>query len=609
MTEDFPKSLSNFLDEDHDIWEEENSLSKRDDARYSNVKLIASGGQKNIYSAYDTQLNREVALAELQDAIPEREAESFINEIFLTASFKHPNIIKILDFGIRKEDTPYFTMELMQNSTLNDYIKKQESNASQNLEIFLKICDAISYAHSEGIIHLDLKPANIQIGSHGEVLISDWGLSQKIEPKLKCKSKRGTPGFMAPEQSEPGALLGTKTDIYSLGALLKFLYSNVPKEKIPQSISAVINKAMSHKANLRYSKVEELKNEISNYMGGFATTAEKAGFFKELHLLFRRNLQLCWTIVTAFCLILGLSSYFLMNLKEKNLSLAESVQKLEITGRELKKSVHKEKRLNTELTDRELKVAKNLMLYPLYFSSPERSSKQAMEIYKRQDNPQNFHKEMFMIYMIRQDFESIIKDKIKAPVELISIAKKFNKKTKRPDGLLEAGDDFVDFLRAVNKLPDRFLEFKQQFMERAVCYRNDVKKPIVMSPFVVKQIIKTWNPNWDVNNLHYHLEEVKLTLRGKELIRLSNEDPWSSSLCFLRFLKINYLDFQHTGINSLSHIRGMEVESVDIRSTPIYDLHPHEATRDVNVAIIKPGQFKQEALNHLPPAVKIIEKK
>ncbi|EDM28826.1 probable threonine/tyrosine-specific protein kinase [Lentisphaera araneosa HTCC2155] len=609
MSQEFPDSLDTFLFDDQDDWAEKNPLSKRDDSRYTDVILIASGGQKNIYSAHDTKLDREVALAELQEDIPEREAESFINEIFLTASFQHPNIIKILDFGIRKEDTPYFTMELMQNSTLNDYIKKQQQNSPKNLEIFLKICDAISYAHSKGVIHLDLKPANIQVGSHGEVLISDWGLSKKIEPNLKCKSKRGTPGFMAPEQVSIGALLGPATDIYSLGTLLKFLYSKTPEDKIPQSISAVIKKAMAQEANLRYSKVQELQNEISNFMGGFATAAEDAGFLKELKLLFRRNLQLCWTIIIAFFLITGISSYLLMNLKDKNISLAEAVLKLEKTGRELQDSVHKEKRLNTELKERELSIAKNLMLYPVFFSSPAQSSQQALEIYKRQKSAKYFHKEIFMIYMIRQDFESILKEEIKAPYELIRIAQQFNKMPKRPDGLLKDRMDFINLLHSVNKLPDNFVEFKQQFMERAVCYRNDVEKPITMSHNVVKQIIKTWNPNWDLNKIDYNLEKMTLLLRGEKLTRLNNEDPWSSRLCFLRFLKINHLDLKHTGINSLSNIRGMEVESVDVRFTPVYDLHPHESTRDINVAIIRPGQFNEDALSHLPPAVKIIEKK
>lgn len=609
MSQEFPDSLDTFLFDDQDDWEEKNPLPKRDDSRYTDVILIASGGQKNIYSAHDTKLDREVALAELQNDIPDREAESFIGEIFLTASFQHPNIIKILDFGIRKEDTPYFTMELMQDSTLNDYIKKQEQSSSKNLEMFLKICDAISYAHSKGVIHLDLKPANIQVGSHGEVLISDWGLSKKIEPNLKCIRKRGTPGFMAPEQVSIGALLGPATDIYSLGALLKFLYSKTPEDKIPQSISAVIKKAMTHDANQRYSKVEELKNEISNFLGGFATAAEDAGFLKELKLLFRRNLQLCWTIIIAFFLITGISSYLLMNLKEKNHSLAEAVLKLEKTGRDLQDSVHKEKKLNNELNERELSIAKNLMLYPVYFSSPAQSSQQALEIYKRQKTVTDFHKELFMIYMIRQDFESILKEKIKAPDELVGIAQHFHGKPKRPDGLLKNHEDFINLLLTVNNLPNSFVEFKQQFMERAVCYRNDVEKPITMSHNVVKQIIKTWNPNWDLNKIDYNLEKMTLLLRGEKLTRLNNEDPWSSRLCFLRFLKINHLDLKHTGINSLSNIRGMEVESVDVRFTPVYDLHPHEATRDINVAIIRPGQFKEKALSHLPPAVKIIEKK
>ena len=91
-------------------------------------------------------------------------------------------------------------------------------------------------------------------------------------------------------------------------------------------------------------------------------------------------------------------------------------------------------------------------------------------------------------------------------------------------------------------------------MERAICYRNDVEKPVIMSPLVIKQILKAWNPEWDFNNLDYDLESMTLNLRGIELHKLNNEDAWSSKLCFLRFLKINHLDLKSTGIPSLSNI-------------------------------------------------------
>ncbi|EDM28823.1 hypothetical protein LNTAR_09639 [Lentisphaera araneosa HTCC2155] len=612
MKEGSKQSLMGLLNDLDDPWEEENQLPKKEEqeARYTYIKHIASGGQKNISSAFDTKLHRTVALAELKSDLPDQETESFIEEIFLTASFQHPNIIKILDFGIRKEDTLFFTMELMLNSNLRNHIKKNETPATQNLEIFLKICDAIAYAHSKGVIHLDLKPDNIQIGAFGEVLISDWGLSKKLGSGLKNSKSQGTPGFMAPEQTASGAELSSATDIYSLGAILSFLFSKVPENEIPQGIHAVIKKAMAQDPEERYQKVEDLKHEISNFIAGYSTNAQQAGFIKELQLLIRRNSQLCITIFTSLILITCLTAYFLLNLKDKNVNLAQSIEELEITGRKLSKSVILEKQLNTELVNRELKVAENLMQYPLYFSSPASSSQKALDIYLRQENTQTFNKKLLIILLIRQDFDKILELELKAPEELMEIIEKFAQKPKSADGVLKELKDFVELLQTMNNLPNKpFSNLKKAYMERAVYYSDDVVKPIIMSPLIIKQLIKTWNPDWDTNNLFYSIHNSSLTLRGHELSVLSDNSPYSSHYSFLRFLKFKKLDLRESNIAVMRHLNGLDLQTLDIRETQVQNLHPHKATRDISTVIINPGQFPEESINHLPPAVKIIQRK
>jgi len=189
------------------------SLSEVDD-RYSGFTEIARGGMKRIYKVFDSKINRYVAYAKLHPNSPRELHDPFVREARLTALLEHPNIISVHDIGITDEDTPYFTMELKPGQSLaklvsenmkeerggmnkpedkalsqdksSDFIFHTSSfrnSVNQLLEMFLKVCDAISYAHSKNVIHLDLKPDNVQIGEFGEVIVCDWGLGKIIGDK------------------------------------------------------------------------------------------------------------------------------------------------------------------------------------------------------------------------------------------------------------------------------------------------------------------------------------------------------------------------------------------------------------------------------------------
>ena len=164
-----------------------------------------------------------------------------------TALLEHPNIISIHDIGLNDDGKPYFTMDLKTGDSLEDILKNLYSGNQKYLQfytleelllIFLKIYDAVAYAHSKNILHLDLKPANIQVGDFGEVLVCDWGLG-KIQSQNDTENFEellldagvlnavtsqndvvGTPGFMAPEQVIKDGDISPLTDIYALGCIL-----------------------------------------------------------------------------------------------------------------------------------------------------------------------------------------------------------------------------------------------------------------------------------------------------------------------------------------------------------------------------------------------------
>ena len=311
--------------------------------RYIQSSDINRGGMKKILKTLDALTNRPVAKAILIDFEDSSKTENFLREARLTAALEHPNIMPIYDIGVDEEEGPYFIMKLVGGSNLASILKELSSKEKENsyslrdlIIIFLKVCDAVSYAHSKGIIHLDLKPENIQVGDFGEVLVCDWGLAKVLEqpddiddfsgdldPCLYNDVTldgfiKGTPGYMAPEQvnTEIGPK-NQKTDIYALGGILySILCYKVPFESdtlekvlketltgdlllpservtegkhIPASLEAVAMKALEIKPEWRYDTVSDLRQEINKWMGGFATKAENASFATALWLLLKRH--------------------------------------------------------------------------------------------------------------------------------------------------------------------------------------------------------------------------------------------------------------------------------------------------------------------------------
>src|ERR1700677_5025660 len=289
---------------------------------------VGSGGMKSVLCTRDCSTERNVAMAVLRDAtLRSKKITRFVREARITAALEHPNIIPVYDIGVDEEGKPYFTMKLLGGETLESILQRIYAGhgdyrarypLNRLLRIFQGVCDAIGFAHSRGVIHLDLKPANIQVGDFGEVLVLDWGLAKILNKnpvlypnrlvleKSLCEISQagvsGTPGFMSPEQSRgENDTLDECTDIYALGALLHAILScrkppgkidrRVPQEnaKIPVALQAVAARAMSDQRENRYQSVEELAGEVRAYVDGYATEAQHAGAFTILWLLVKRH--------------------------------------------------------------------------------------------------------------------------------------------------------------------------------------------------------------------------------------------------------------------------------------------------------------------------------
>lgn len=344
---DNSKSRKNHLVQFYDA--ELNLSDLLSEERYIDHELIDEGAIKTVYRVTDTHCAREVAYARIKDGVfsPEH-AIDFVREVQTTSGFEHPNIIRIYGVGI-EAGIPWFTMELSSGRNLTELILEgKKISLADRLEMFVQLCDAVSYAHERDVIHLDLKPDNIAIGKRGQVLLADWGLASSIcllpeadlvKGQTQIGMIKGSLGYMAPEQSVSGYIKTTTADIFGLGAILYFLLTKeapIPgkgsdevlantqagviktlnRPEIPQRLVPLLAKVLSKDPSGRYASAAELKSEIEAFRNGFATLAETASVWAKLGLFCRRNKALSLTVLVACVALIASTLYYIYSIKQ-----------------------------------------------------------------------------------------------------------------------------------------------------------------------------------------------------------------------------------------------------------------------------------------------------
>lgn len=273
------------------------------DADYDLLKMLGQGGMGVVYSARQASIDRTVAVKMLKPdmARDEGQRHKFLAEAVITGDLDHPNIVPIYDLGKNREGALFYAMKKVQGTPWDKIIHKK--SLSENLDILLKVADAVAFAHNRSVVHRDLKPENIMLGDFGEVLVMDWGLalpfgkfekSRSIQPSV---SMGGTPAYMAPEMATgPFDKIGPSSDVYLLGAILyeivagkpphtgkdvmKCLFAAAkndiqPTEKSGELIHIAL-KAMSTKQPDRYQSVQEFQAAIREYEAHSASIAMAA---------------------------------------------------------------------------------------------------------------------------------------------------------------------------------------------------------------------------------------------------------------------------------------------------------------------------------------------
>ncbi len=252
------------------------------------VELLGAGGMGAVYKARQPRLNRFVAL-KILTCPPQHYADfalRFEREAQVMARLHHPNIVTIFDFGeidrseVGMETLFFFLMEFVDGSDLNRVIRGGGLAPSEALALVPQICEALQFAHDEGVTHRDIKPANILLDRKGQVKIADFGLAKLIQGKetlaiglTMTGTAMGTPQYMAPEQWESPEKVDHRADIYSLGVVIYELLTgqrpagvfDPPSKRcqVDKRIDGVVMRAMERDPERRYQEAGEVGDDVT----------------------------------------------------------------------------------------------------------------------------------------------------------------------------------------------------------------------------------------------------------------------------------------------------------------------------------------------------------
>ena len=255
--------------------------------RYDVEGELGRGGMGVVYRARDRLLGRSIALKVINDGSEISEGEARI-----IAQLEHPGIVPLYDAGSLPDGRGYYAMKLVEGASLDEFLAR-ESTLAERLRIFERVCEAVAFAHSRGVVHRDLKPQNVMIGEFGEVLVMDWGVARRLEDSEPAGTVVGTPRYMAPEHDS-----GPPCDVYALGALL----DDLMLDQHPRALVAIAAKARAAVPESRYPSATELAADVSRFLDGNAVTAYDETTLDRAIRFARRNSTLL-LLIAAYLLV------------------------------------------------------------------------------------------------------------------------------------------------------------------------------------------------------------------------------------------------------------------------------------------------------------------
>lgn len=304
--------------------------------RYRILTLLGQGGMGIVYKAWDSRLDRTVALKVLPAEIARKNEaiQRFEREAKYCARLRHPHIVSLHDFE-HADNTYFLTMDFIDGVSLDHLLKEENLSVTKSCQMLLEILDAVGYAHAQGIIHRDLKPSNILVDKQGKAYITDFGLAKALTEDTQISkpgSIIGTPSYMSPEQvnADSANLIDRQSDIYSIGTIFyemlvgkklvesdslmtvfyKILHEDIQNISgnnpgITVELEEICKKALAKNKKDRYVSADAMAVDIKNYLAGTSAIQKK----KTVRLNWR--LLVAGTLACLFLLGLGLALKFI----------------------------------------------------------------------------------------------------------------------------------------------------------------------------------------------------------------------------------------------------------------------------------------------------------
>jgi serine/threonine protein kinase len=305
--------------------------------RYELRGVLGRGGMSTVFRARDRALDREVAL-KVMAAEGEGTVSRLRTEARVLARLEHPGLVPVHDVGTLPDGRVFYVMRLVRGRRLDAHAREERS-LSALLRLFERVCEAVAFAHAQGVLHRDLKPANVMVGPFGEVLVLDWGLAKEVAAApareaapvsppgarsetvalgsaladAPTRTRRGavlgTPGFMAPEQARGEVdALDERADVYALGAMLRFLLET-REDDAPRALRAIAAKASADDPAGRYGSVAALADDVSRFLSADPVAAHREGPLERVGRVASKY-RVPITLVTAYLLMRVLLAVF-----------------------------------------------------------------------------------------------------------------------------------------------------------------------------------------------------------------------------------------------------------------------------------------------------------
>jgi hypothetical protein len=326
---------------------------------YTILDLVGEGGMGTVWRATQLELNRTVAiklmLAQTIGSI--RARKRFRREIELAACFEHEHIARVYDSGNR-DGVYYYSMELVNGLPIDEYVRQAGLSRTQVLQLMLRVCRAVQYAHGRGVIHRDLKPSNILVTPDGQPKLLDFGLAKSLTHDDQVAAITfegeisGTPGYMAPEQAQGGGnSITLATDVYALGVILYRLLLNQPPmvltgnlredlnrisegdivsptavdPKLDGEIQSILLKALNAKPAERYSSAGALAADLDRFLRGETILAQPQTTFYILKKRYYRYRYYVAAVALAMMLSIAGVTFHIIRIQEERQALRKAL--------------------------------------------------------------------------------------------------------------------------------------------------------------------------------------------------------------------------------------------------------------------------------------------